>query len=399
MRSLMTAGTPAILPQNTLPHSNPVHVLFIMDQICQMGGAERIMLNMIRLLPKDRFRSSVVTFKIDPKLDIFNNFPCPLRVLPLTRTYDATALRVAWQLRTLIRTQHVRIAHTFFETSDLWGGFIAKLSGCPVLVSSRRDMGILRSAKHKWAYRLAAPLFDEVQTVSEQVRQFCIQQDRLDASKVKTIYNGVAADRRPNPEKVRRLHAMLNIEQDSHVITTLGHVRHIKGCDIFIRAAAEVCRLYPKSLFLIAGENHDPQHYAELRRLVQTLGLANNVRLLGSVEDVVELLSLSHVFCLPSRSEGLSNALLEAMAVGLPCIATRVGGNPELIEHGRNGYLVPAEDPGEMAQAITDLLRSPERALQMGRESRILVQQRFTEQAMMNELVRSYERLLHEHAL
>ena len=395
----MTASTLEPTPHITPCQSDRIHVLFIMDQICQMGGAERVLLNMIRLLPKERFRCSVVTFKIDQSLGIFDEFPCPLTVFPLTRTYDADGWKVAWKLRALIREQNVQITHTFFETSDLWGGLIAKLSGCPVLISSRRDMGILRGAKHKWAYRLAAPLFNEVQTVSEQVRKFCIAQDRLDARKVKTIYNGVAAERRPVPDKLHRLQEIIHPENASHVITTLGHVRHIKGCDIFIRAASEVCRHFPRALFLIAGENHEPAHYAELSRLIQTLGLTDNVRLLGGVRDVCELLSLSHIFCLPSRSEGLSNALLEGMALGLPCVATRVGGNPELIQHGRNGYLVAPENPHDLACAILDLMQSPENMAQMGNEGRLLVKRRFTEQAMMDQLMRSYERLLLEHAV
>ncbi|HWC00683.1 MAG TPA: glycosyltransferase [Bryobacteraceae bacterium] len=394
MTAEMTVGS----SQNTQSQHAAVHVLFIMDQICQMGGAERVLLNMIRLLPKDRFRCSAVTFKIDPSLGVFDEFPCPLTVLPLKRTYDATAARVAWKLRSLIRTGNVQIVHTFFETSDLWGGLIAKLSGCPILISSRRDMGILRGAKHRWAYRWAAPLFDEVQTVSEQVRQFCIEQDHLDSRKVKTLYNGVAASRRPDPDRLLRLRENIGMDGAGPVITTLGHVRQIKGCDIFIRAAVQVCRLYPKALFLIAGENHEPEHYAELGKMIRDLQLEQNVRLLGGVRDVSELLAVSQIFCLPSRSEGLSNALLEAMAAGLPSVATRVGGNSELIEHGRNGYLVAPENPDELANAIIDLIRSPENAARLGAESRLLVQQRFTEESMMDELVRSYERLLCKHA-
>jgi glycosyltransferase involved in cell wall biosynthesis len=379
--------------------SHRVHVLFVIDQLCQMGGAERILIDMIHLLPADRFLCSVVTFKIDPALGIFDGFPCVLNVLPLERTYGAHAWKVAWQLNRFIRQQDVRIVHTFFETSDLWGGLIAKLSGCPLLVSSRRDMGILRGAKHRLAYRVGGRLFDEVQTVSEQVRQFCIKQDRLSSSKVRTIYNGVATGRRPVAEKLLQLRETIGIPHGTRVVTTLGHVRHIKGCDILIRAAAEVCRQEPSVLFLIAGENHEPTHYAQLVHLIQTLGLQQQVRLLGGVRDTCELLSLSHVFCLPSRSEGLSNALLEAMALGLPAVVTNVGGNPELIQHGCNGYLVPPESAGELAKALLDVVRAPEKAEAMGHEGRRVVTANFTQEKMRDNLVSSYERLLRKHGM
>jgi hypothetical protein len=92
-------------------------------------------------------------FKIDARRDIFENFPCPWWLFPLRRTYDWNALQTALRLRRLIRTQQVHIVHTFFESSDLWGGLIAKLSGTPVLISSRRDMGIYRTSKHQLAYQ------------------------------------------------------------------------------------------------------------------------------------------------------------------------------------------------------------------------------------------------------
>jgi hypothetical protein len=129
-------------------------VLYVIDQICQLGGAERVLLEIVKRMAPDRFRSCVVTFKIDKELEILKGLPCPLHVLPLYRTYTLHAAKVALRLRQLIQTENVSIVHTFFETSDLWAGAVAKLSGCPVLVSSRRDMGILRTRKHEVAYRL-----------------------------------------------------------------------------------------------------------------------------------------------------------------------------------------------------------------------------------------------------
>src|SRR5216684_5034442 len=129
----------------------PVHVLFVIDELCELGGAERILLKMVRLLPKDLFRCSVVTFRIREDLEELTEIGCPLYVFPLKKTYDFNALRMAMRLRNLIRREKVSIVHTFFETSDLWAGLVARLSGCPVLISSRRDMGILRSGKHRAA--------------------------------------------------------------------------------------------------------------------------------------------------------------------------------------------------------------------------------------------------------
>src|SRR5262249_42250073 len=125
----------------------PTHVLFIIDELCEMGGAEKALLKMVRLLPHELFRCSILTFKVNEQAEELKNISCPLHVLPLKKTYDWNAWKVAWQIRQLIRHERVSIVHTFFETSDIWAGPIARLSGCPVLISSRRDLGILRSLK------------------------------------------------------------------------------------------------------------------------------------------------------------------------------------------------------------------------------------------------------------
>ena len=141
---------------------DPIRILYIVDQLTEMGGAERLLLKMIRSLPEERFRCSLVTFKIDRTLPLFSSLPCDVRVLPLRKSYDVRALRLSLELRRLIRGEGVSIVHTFFETADLWGGLVSRLSRVPVLLSSRRDMGILRRPKHTLAYRLVNPLFTRV---------------------------------------------------------------------------------------------------------------------------------------------------------------------------------------------------------------------------------------------
>ena len=384
------------------------HILFLIDQLCETGGAERVLLNMIRLLPKDKFRCSLATFKLDSSVDLFRQIPCPVHVFPLRRTYGWSGLQAALKLRELIRSQHVKIVHTFFETSDIWGGLVAKLSGCPVLISSRRDMGILRSGKHRWAYRVMGPLFDRVLTVSDEVRGFCVRQDHLDPEKVITVYSGIELDkiRTSNGSETLRRDVGLapswvplltkegSGEVHTHLVTAVGHIRKVKGFDIFIQAAAIVRREFPQAEFLILGDVHEPEHLHELQELTRSLDLTETVRFLGSSDDVFSVLKMSDVFCLPSRSEGFSNALLEAMACGLPCVATRVGGNAEAIEDSVSGFLVPPEDPGPMADRILQLLRQPEAARRLGEAGRKRVEEKFTAQAMIANLTAIYNGLL-----
>lgn len=349
---------------------------------------------MINLLPQDKFRCSLATFKLDSRVDLFRQIACPVHVFPLRRIYDWSGLRAAIKLRELIRSQDVKIVHTFFETSDTWGGLVAKLSGCPLLISSRRDMGILRSGKHRLAYRVMGPFFDRVLTVSEEVRSSCVRQDGLDPRKVITVHNGIELEKIRASNGGEPPRRDLGTARAAHRITAVGHIRKVKGFDIFIRAAAIVRREFPQAEFLIIGAVHEPEHLQELQELTRSLGLTETVRFLGGSENVFSLLKTSDVFCLPSRSEGFSNALLEAMACGLPCVATRVGGNAEAIEDGVSGFLVPPQDPELAADRILRLLRRPEEARRMGQAGRKTVEEKFTAQAMIANLTAIYDRLL-----
>jgi glycosyltransferase involved in cell wall biosynthesis len=371
-------------------------VLFLIDEIFELGGAERVLLRIIKHLPRERYSPRVVTFRIDERLGLADSLSCPLHVFPIRRTYDWGGLGVARQIREIVRSHNVQITHTFFETSDLWAGPIARMSGCPVLISNRRDMGILRGPKHRLAYKLLGRYFDEVHTVSEEVRQFCIQEDKLDPRRVVTIPNGVDFPPAPGSVDKQALRARFGLAEAKYLVVSVGHIRRVKGFDVFLQAAARVRQVMPEVTFAIAGKRLDLEesHFQELTALATTLGLGSRFVFLGAVDDVESLLRSADVFCLPSRSEGMSNALLEAMACELPCVATRVGGNPEVIAEGKTGYLVESEDADSVAVRILQLLRHPLNANKMGIEGRRVVEEKFSTKAMMRRLINSYERLV-----
>ena len=368
------------------------HVLFLIDEFFDAhGGAEGALVRMTRHLPKDRFRCSVVTFH--GKNADRTAFDCPFYVFELTTISDWHAVKMAFRLRSLIRREKVDIVHTFFETSDLWGGLVAKLSGRPLLISSRRDMGILRRNRHSLFYRLLGPMYDQVQAVSNQVREFAIREDGLNPNKVVTVYNGIELDQL-SPARNQLTRKSLGVEHASHVILSVGNVRPVKGFDVLIRVAAIVCKQFPQAAFLIAGHFHDVPYSEELLALREELGLTNNVLFLGLRADVNAILPLGDLFCLPSRSEGLSNALLEAMAHSLPAVATRVGGNPEVVEDGQTGFLVESEDAQAMAEKILVLLKDPALASSMGKTGRQMLESKFTVERMVSRLVSLYDALL-----
>jgi glycosyltransferase involved in cell wall biosynthesis len=365
------------------------HVLLIVDQFSRtLGGGERVILRMAGLLPKYGYQVSILTLFADAESAVFTvPPPCPIYLLPLRRTYDLDALRGALSLRRFLHEQKIQIVQTFFESSDLWAGLVVKAFSRTKLIWSRRDMGILRGRKHQVAYRLLANMPDMVFAVSEQVRRHCIEVDRINTDRVLTIYNGLDI-----PEGLQR---PLPPRPAGHFrITTVGNIRRVKGHDLFIRAASVVLRRFEHASFSIAGEVLEPDYFNELQGLVEKLGLAGRFHFAGGVADPREHLRSADVFVLPSRSEGFSNAIIEAMAASLPVVATGVGGNAEAIQDGLTGFIVPPEDPGALADAMIRLLGDPAAARRMGAAGKQVTAARFTTHAMMTRIKTVYDGLL-----
>jgi glycosyltransferase involved in cell wall biosynthesis len=376
------------LPAANAANGDLPHVLLVVDQFSKtLGGAERVILRLGALLPSYGFRTSILTLSLDPTITELKSPPCPIYLLPIQRTYDLTALRAALDLRQFLKQQNVKIVNTFFESSDIWAGLVTKTMSKAKLVWSRRDMGILRARKHSVAYRLMAGTPDAVFAVSEQVRRHCIEVDRIDPARVQTIYNGLDLSAWDAPS--RRAKAL-----GEFLVTTVGNIRRIKGHDLFIKAAAAIMPQFPKVSFSIAGDVLDPVYFAELQSLVRDLGLSEHFRFEGGVTDLRRHLAGADIFVLPSRSEGFSNALVEAMAASLPVVATDVGGNAEAVQDGTTGLIVPSENPIALTNAIVTLLSDPTLARAMGAAGKDLATDRFTTEAMMKHITGAYGTLL-----
>jgi glycosyltransferase involved in cell wall biosynthesis len=364
------------------------HVLLIADQFPKaLGGGERIVLKLAALLPLYGFRASILTFAVHPESSALAAAPCPIYLLPLTRTYDLAAFKAAFALRGFIRDRRVQIVQTFFESSDIWGGFVTRSLTSAKLIWSRRDMGILRAGKHHLAYRLMARMPHAVFAVSNLVRQHGIDVDGIEPARIRTIYNGLNLSdwlATPRPQRL----------PGEVLIATAGNIRHVKGHDIFIRAAAIVVTQVPQANFSIAGEVLETAYFAGLQTLVTDLGLTDRFHFSGGISDLRGYLSQADIFVLPSRSEGFSNAIVEAMAAGLPVIATNVGGNAEAVADGSTGLIIPTEDPEALAEAILLLIADPARAQAMGAKGREVAADRFTTEAMMTATTGAYRNLL-----
>jgi glycosyltransferase involved in cell wall biosynthesis len=180
----------------------------------------------------------------------------------------------------------------------------------------------------------------------------------------------------------------------AQTIVTVGNIRRVKGHDVFVRAAAIVAREFPSARFVVGGEVLDPAYYEELQALVRELQLGDRFTFAGGISDLRAFLRDADLFVLPSRSEGFSNAIVEAMAAALPVVATDVGGNAEAVLDGVTGRIVPPEDSEALAAAMRAMLADAEKAKAMGQAGRQRVAERFTTEAMMRQLTAAYQSVL-----
>ena len=372
---------------------NPRSILFLVDQLTQLGGGERALFDLARGLADLGFRVSVVTFRgnADPAaFALCDN----ITILPFASCFSREAVRVALQLRRLIRREHVDIVQTFFESADIYGAIVARLSGVPIVISSRRDMGILRSARHRVAYRLLGRGYSAVLAVSDQVRRWHTQADHLRSDRVHTIHNGISVDRFDAAMDRSATRRAMGLPVNVPLVATVANIEAWKGVDVFLRAAAMVRQSHPDAAFAIAGAWSDAELVAALRQQARSLGIADCTWFLGRVADVPSLLLASDVFTLLSRSEGFPNAVLEAMAARLPVVATAVGGTVEAIEDGVTGFFVPYADAAAAAAHIVALLSDDSLRRTVGAAGRHRVERSFSLLQMVRKHADLYDALL-----
>lgn len=278
-------------------------------------------------------------------------------------------------------------AHDLYST--LLGVPAAWLARVPVILSSRRDLA------HWWWYtprrrdflRHIQSLSTFVIANSQAVRDFLVREDCFDPSLIRVVRNGVDCEKFAIAVRSRE-RLFPNLPREAKLIAVVANMNvATKGHLDLIHAAVEVCREYPETIFLLIG---DGAERPGIERMAGELELRDNILFLGRRNDVPLVLACCDLSVLASWAEGLPNSVLEAMAAGLPVVATRVGGTPEIIEDEVSGLLVPPRNSHELAQAILRLLGDPKFAQRLARAARERVHLQFSFERLLSELDNLY---------
>jgi len=268
----------------------------------------------------------------------------------------------------------------------------------PLVICNRRDKGFNERLLHRWVRKLINPLIDFTICVSDDLRAQLLTTERLPADRVVTLYNGVQANPVLSAASRQAKLRELGLSEDRPIIGSVMNLRPIKGARYLVEAAALVLKKHPQAQFVIVGGAAErlpamAGYIEPIMEFVKQNQMADSLHFIGNRSDVAELLLLFDIFVLPSLSEGFSNALIEAMRAGNGIVATKVGGNPEALDHGEDGLLVPPGDAAALANGLLTLLEKPAYAKQLGDRARRKAETRFTIDAMIQEYQRLYQRL------
>jgi L-malate glycosyltransferase len=289
--------------------------------------------------------------------------------------------RGAVRLAHFLRRERFDVVHNYLLRANIVGSIGARMAGVPVVLCSKRGCHE-RKGKELVAVRIANWLAHGVMTNAEAVCEFVHANEGCPKEKMFVIPSGVDTSRfrplGPGDHKLR-----LGLDPQRPVVGVVTRMRVRKGVDEFLRAMIAVRARFPGTQAVIVGEVDLDD---SLRAVVAEGGLEEDLHLLGRRHDMPEVFASFDVFVLSSHDEGMSNAILEAMAMELPVVATDVGGTGEVVAEGETGLLVPPRNPAPLAEAIAAMLAQPERRVSMGRLGRKVVDDRFSAAAMVRQM-------------
>ena len=367
------------------------HVIYRLD----VGGLENGLINLINRLPEDRFRHAIIC------LTGYSEFRRRIQrgdvpVFSLDKRAGHSP-GMHFKLWRLIRRLRPDIIHTR-NIAALEVALTATLAGVPVRIHGEhgRDVTDLdgRDVKYQVWRKLFKPFVNHYTAVSRDLERYLREEIRVPAGKITQVYNGVDTDlfhpaksgREPLPQPDFA-------SSNAFVIGAVGRMQAVKDPLNLAHAFIRLLRMLPAGRPVRLVMVGDGPLRAQVAEVLDASGAGEFAWLPGERDDVARIMRGLDLFVLPSLGEGISNTVLEAMASGLPVIATAVGGNSELVDGARTGCLVPRADPAAMANAMLRYYNDPEECRRQGKEARAIVESRFSMSAMVGSYLALYERL------
>jgi len=364
-------------------------VLFI-HGITEIGGAERELLVILDRLPRLGFRPILACPDRGPFVEELHRRGIEIRYSPMPpwRKLFAYPRRApaTRRLHEVIATDRPALVHV----NDIW--WVPQTLRAPAGLGDPIISHVRQEIEPSKARRYELDRLDIVLPVSVQIHR-ALEAGGVRPERLRTLYSGLDMTRVPDQEDGQDIRRRFGIPGDAPLIGTVANLFPRKGYEVMLRALPAIRASAPDMHYLIVGSG-DAMYEKALHALVHDLGLEGRVHFGGFQESVYPCLAAMDVYAHPAIMEGFGIAVLEAMAMRKPVVATRTGGLPEIVLDGETGVLVPPRDPDALARAVVDLLREKTRRAALGKAGRDRVQAIFTVEVMMGHLAAAYGALL-----
>jgi glycosyltransferase involved in cell wall biosynthesis len=362
-----------------------IRLVFVVNGFA-IGGGEKKLLELVEQIRKfhaDGFRVTVCSVGQGGALEsAFRKTGARTVVFRKKGKYDVS---LVWKVAGLLRKERADLVQTTLFYADVIGTLAAKLAGVRRVVSWEAVTQPY-TVKHMTAYRLAAKGFSCSVAVSRAIQKQVVDERRVPRRKTRTIHYGIDLGLF-RPKRNTGLRRRLGLAGGDIALGTVARFTHQKGHAFLLDAAPAVLKAFPRVHFIFAG---DGPLRGMLQARAEQLGLRDRVHFLGFRTDVPDMLNAFDAFVLPSLYEGLPNAVLEAMACGLPVVATRVDGTPEAVVHGKSGLLVDPADSRQLADALIRLLSNARLRGRLGRSARKRIETCFGLDKQIGEFLELY---------
>jgi glycosyltransferase involved in cell wall biosynthesis len=363
------------------------HVVYLAHTLT-VGGAEEMVLNLVRHLPGEFDRSVVCIDRPGPIGEEVRRTGTPLSALGLVPglTRPADLLHLQRFLQQCAPT----IVHTFLLTASLYGRFAAMQAGVPIIIGTEVNIYERKRAAHRAAERWLMRHTDTVIASAASVREFYVKQIAADPDKVVVIYNAVDWSQLDVTVPRPLFRQQLGIPVDAPVAGIIARLTEQKAHRVLLDALVARPELAAAHLLVIG----DGELRGSLEQHAGSLGVAARVHFAGARRDLGNVLAAIDAFVMPSLWEGLPLSLVLAMGAGLPVIASRVAGIPEVVRHGETGWLTTPGDAGDLAAALVRVLGDARLRSQLGSNAKAFVVPRFGVDGYIASVTALYRRLL-----
>ncbi len=355
------------------------HITFNME----IGGAEQVICNLIEHTDPSKYEVSILC--LEQPVGAFGKHlqKKGYQVTAFSRNpgLDFSLIK---NIRDHIRLHNTDVLHCHQYTPYFYGIMSAAFTRCRVIFTEHgRFYPDIRKLKRVLLNPLLSLFTHGITAISAATRDALVRFENFPKHKIKVVYNGIDDARYLLPPD-SSLKVSLGIPENAYILGTVARLDPIKNQRMMIKALNIVRQNYPETFLIIVG---DGPERGSLKQLVEKLRLSSHVLFTGFREDTHFFYKIMDIFLLTSFSEGTAMTLLEAMATGLPCIATDVGGNPEIVNDRETGFLIPSDEENTLAEKISQLFSDKEQMKKMGKAGR----RRFEENFTVEKMVRSYQ--------